>query len=76
MIQIKDNHERLSFWQLVFLQSKVNGAVYHGEELPRHKWEWPQNTYFQRRLSKTIQDRSMLMSFNLSRQFHEAYGVR
>ena len=41
---------RLSFWQLVFLQSKVNGVTYHGEHLARYKWTWPQDTYFQQRL--------------------------
>ena len=40
-----------SFWQLVFLQSKVNGAAYRGEQLPRRNWDWPKNTYFQQRLS-------------------------
>jgi len=50
MIQITDNPERLSFWQLVFLQSTINGAPYHGGELRRYKWEWPKNTYLQRRL--------------------------
>lgn len=49
MIHITDNPEKLSFWQLIFLQSNVNGAPYHGEELPRHSWEWPEDTYFQRR---------------------------
>lgn len=41
--------EKTSFWQLVFLQSKVNGAVYRGEQLPRQNWNWPKNTYLQRR---------------------------
>jgi hypothetical protein len=39
-----------SFWQLVFLQSKVNGAAYRGEQLPRRNWNWPTDTYFQQRL--------------------------
>lgn len=39
-----------SFWQLVFLQSKVNGAAYHGNQLPRQNWNWPKDTYFQHRL--------------------------
>ena len=39
-----------SFWQLVFLQSKVNGAAYRGEQLPRRNWNWPQDTYLQQRL--------------------------
>lgn len=39
-----------SLWQLVFLQSKVNGATYHGEQLPRQSWSWPNATYLQQRL--------------------------
>ena len=39
-----------SFWQLVFLQSKVNGAQYTGEWLSLRSWQWPENTYLQRRL--------------------------
>jgi hypothetical protein len=42
--------ETSSFWQLVFAQSKVNGALYLGEQLPGRSWDWPKNTYFQRRL--------------------------
>ena len=42
--------EKPSYWQLVFLQSKVNGAAYTGEELPGRNWDWPKNTYLQRRL--------------------------
>ena len=44
--------QKASFWQLVFSQSKVNGATYIGEELPGRNWEWPRDTYFQRRLRK------------------------
>lgn len=39
-----------SYWQLIFLQSKVNGASYSGEELPGRNWHWPKDTYLQRRL--------------------------
>ena len=39
-----------SFWQLVFSQSKVNGAPYGGEELQGHNWNWPSDTFLQRRL--------------------------
>jgi hypothetical protein len=45
-----DRLAKPSFWQLVFLQSKVNGAPYDGEKLPGHNWNWPKDTYFQRRL--------------------------
>ena len=39
-----------SFWQLVFTQSKVNGAAYEGEQLPGTNWKWPKDTFLQRRL--------------------------
>jgi hypothetical protein len=41
--------EEQSFWQLVFGQSKVNGARYDGENLTTSPWRWPTNTYLQRR---------------------------
>ena len=41
--------EEQSFWQLVFGQSKVNGARYDGENLTTSRWRWPTNTYLQRR---------------------------
>jgi hypothetical protein len=41
-----------SYWQLIFLQSKVNGAAYNGEELPGRNWDWPKDTYLQRRLQR------------------------
>jgi hypothetical protein len=37
-------------WQLIFLQSKVNGGVYDGESLPAQNWKWPEGTWFQRHL--------------------------
>ena len=36
--------EKPSFWQLVFTQSKVNGAHYIGEQLPGSNWDWPKDT--------------------------------
>jgi len=41
-----------SYWQRIFLQSKVNGAPYEGEMLPGRNWDWPKDTYFQRRLHR------------------------
>jgi hypothetical protein len=41
---------KLTYWQQVFLQSKVNGASYDGESLRGQVWCWPKNTYLQRRL--------------------------
>ncbi len=40
---------KLSYWQLIFLQSKANGCLDHGEDLPQINWEWPKNTWFQER---------------------------
>jgi hypothetical protein len=42
-----------SFWQLVFSQSKVNGAPYFGDTLPGRTWDWPKDTYLQRRLQQS-----------------------
>jgi hypothetical protein len=47
------NLEKPSYWQAIFLQSKVNGATYNGEALPPRSWDWPKNTYLQRRLRRT-----------------------
>jgi hypothetical protein len=41
-----------NFWQLVFNQSKVNGAEYFGDRLPSHSWHWPKDTFLQRRLDE------------------------
>jgi hypothetical protein len=41
-----------SYWQIIFLQSKVNGAQYSGEALPGRIWDWPKDTYFRRRLQR------------------------
>lgn len=40
------------YWQLVFNQSRVNGAAYFGDRLPDNSWDWPKNTFLQRRLSE------------------------
>jgi len=47
-----------SFWQLVFSQSKVNGAPYTEEWLSSRSWKWPENTYLQRRLKHLRRSRS------------------
>jgi hypothetical protein len=39
----------MSFWQLIFLQSKVNNARYDGNLLISQNWDWPKETWFQRR---------------------------
>jgi hypothetical protein len=45
------NCDQMSFWQLIFSQSKANGADYAGEALPTCCWNWPMDTYLQRRRS-------------------------
>ena len=39
-------------WQLVFLHSKVIGAAYDEDQLPRRSWNGPKDTYLQRRLRR------------------------
>ncbi len=43
--------DKLSYWQIIFLQSKANGGLYRGEDLSQSHWEWPKNTWLQERLS-------------------------
>ena len=43
--------EEMSFWQMIFSQSKANGAQYSCETLPISCWNWPLDTYLQRRRS-------------------------
>lgn len=43
---------RMSYWQLIFNQSKVNGAPYNDDALRFFNWNWPRNTYLQRRRSQ------------------------
>ena len=44
--------EEMSYWQCVFSRSVVNGAPYRDNELPLSTWNWPKNTFLQRRLSR------------------------
>ncbi len=47
----EDRGDELSYWQRIFLQSRVNGCFYSGEDLPERNWDWPKNTWFQERRS-------------------------
>lgn len=48
-----------SYWQFIFLQSRVNGAQYQGEALPTSiSWEWPKSTWFAQRLSEVRRERT------------------
>jgi hypothetical protein len=46
-----------NYWQLVFNQSRVNGAEYFGDQLPCNSWDWPKNTFLQTRLSELKKQR-------------------
>lgn len=46
-----NRRNQMSCWQLIFSQSKVNGASYNDDELPFYRWNWPTDTYLQRRRS-------------------------
>jgi len=48
--------DKISYWQLILLQSKANGCSYLGGDLPESNWEWPKNTWFQERLSHHLRE--------------------
>lgn len=48
MKSLNMGQEQMTFWQLIFSQSKANGAQYEGERLPICIWSWPTDTYLQR----------------------------
>ena len=52
MNQASSTDTKQSYWQLIFSQSKANGAPYYGESLPGRNWDWPKDTYLQRRLQE------------------------
>ena len=49
--KIANDEDKLSCWQVIFLQSRANGCLYDVEDLPHANWQWPTNTWFQVRLS-------------------------
>jgi hypothetical protein len=50
----EEEEHKLSYWQLIFLQSKANGCSYRGEALPHAKWQWPRDTWFQEQLEHRL----------------------
>jgi hypothetical protein len=53
MKAIESPRGNATYWQLIFLRSKVNGASYNGDAVAKHNWwNWPKDTYFQRRLHR------------------------
>ena len=51
-----DHEDKLSYWQLILLQSKANGCLYHGEDLPQINWQWPKETWFRERLNRHLKN--------------------
>jgi hypothetical protein len=47
-----ESGEQMSYWQRVFSRSIVNGAPYHDARLPVSNWDWPKDTFLQRRRSR------------------------
>ena len=48
----QSSRNRLSYWQLIFSKSKVNGAPYNDERLAVSHWEWPTATYLRGKRSQ------------------------
>jgi hypothetical protein len=51
-----DQEKKISYWQLIFLQSRANGCFYPFEDFPQVRWQWPEETWFQERLSQKLRD--------------------
>lgn len=51
-----DQEKKMTYWQLIFLQSKANGCFYRSEDIPHVRWQWPKETWFQERLSQKLRD--------------------
>lgn len=51
-------------WQLIFLQSKVNNGAYFGELLPPQNWDWPEETWFQKRLRRLRKGQNRISELN------------
>jgi len=51
-----DQEIKISYWQLIFSQSKANGCSHHFGDFPQAMWQWPKDTWFQERLSRKLGD--------------------
>ena len=54
--EVLDQIDKISYWQLIALQSRANGCFYHFEKLPQVRWQWPTGTWFQERKSEKLTD--------------------
>lgn len=42
----------MNSWEVIFQNSKANNGDYYGDRLPVQNWDWPQGTWFQKRLRR------------------------
>jgi hypothetical protein len=61
----------MTTWQLIFQQSRANNGAYNGDSLPVRKWDWPQETWFQKRL-RSLRNH---MTAKTSGSVHSTNGV-
>lgn len=47
---------KISDWQLIFLQSRANGCLAKIDTLPQAHWSWPKHTWFQERLNRYLDE--------------------
>lgn len=66
------HQDKLSYWQTILLQSKANGCLYRGEDLPQSNWEWPKNTWFQERLSHHLKNLEFTAQRGSTKTLHRA----
>ena len=57
-----DQENKISYWQLIFLQSRANPCSYNSEDCPRVSWQWPKDTRFQDRVSQKLGDVEFMFS--------------
>lgn len=53
---LSDPIKPLSFWEMIFTLSPVNGADNCQDILPVHGRDWPKETFLQRRLEELKQE--------------------
>ena len=50
-LAVIDQSSKISYWQLIALQSRANGCFHQFDKLPQIRWQWPTGTWFQERLA-------------------------
>jgi len=63
---IPKRHHRSPDMVTVFKLSPVNGALYNGDLLPAHPWDWPHATWLKRRMEFLDKVRRMKSASSVS----------